>query len=154
MGTKDNPGDFDCYAKAAPDEPLFTLLARDPLAPAVVEAWADARHTDALMRGNLADQKVIEAYQCAASMRQWRIAKKGRTTHERPAMNNESQKLEPLNTREVAAHLYRLSKFILSAAFAADALLDDERASKLAIEAGDITELANRLHGMKANIRS
>jgi hypothetical protein len=31
MGTKSNPGPFDCYAKAEPDEPMFVLLARDPL---------------------------------------------------------------------------------------------------------------------------
>ena len=26
MGTKNNPGKFDCYANAKPDEPLFVLL--------------------------------------------------------------------------------------------------------------------------------
>ena len=26
MGTKRDPGDFDCHAKAADDEPLFTLM--------------------------------------------------------------------------------------------------------------------------------
>lgn len=29
MGTKNNPGEFDCYANAAPDEPMFILLGRD-----------------------------------------------------------------------------------------------------------------------------
>lgn len=31
MGTKNNPGAFDCYANAEPDEPMFVLLARDLL---------------------------------------------------------------------------------------------------------------------------
>ena len=33
MATKTKPGAFDCYSKAEPDEPVFTLLARDPSAP-------------------------------------------------------------------------------------------------------------------------
>lgn len=43
MGTKNNPGSFDCYANAEPDEPMFTLLARDPLAPGLVRIWAALR---------------------------------------------------------------------------------------------------------------
>lgn len=39
MGTKLEPGKFDCYAKAAEDEPIFTLRAKDPLAPGLVRAW-------------------------------------------------------------------------------------------------------------------
>ncbi|HAW11807.1 MAG TPA: aspartate decarboxylase, partial [Chloroflexi bacterium] len=30
MGTKNNPGKFDCYDDAHPDEPMFVLLGRDP----------------------------------------------------------------------------------------------------------------------------
>lgn len=41
MGTKNNPGTFDCYANAKPDEPMFVLLARDKKAPEIVRAWAD-----------------------------------------------------------------------------------------------------------------
>lgn len=33
MGTKNNPGKYDCYAKAEPDEPLFTLRGKDVSAP-------------------------------------------------------------------------------------------------------------------------
>ena len=29
MGTKNNPGKFDCYEHAKPDEPMFVLLGRD-----------------------------------------------------------------------------------------------------------------------------
>lgn len=43
MGSKLEPGEFDCYANALPDEPMFHLLARDPGAPFAVEAWADRR---------------------------------------------------------------------------------------------------------------
>ena len=74
MGSKMAPGAFDCYDDARPDEPMFTLLGRDPHAPNLVRQWAKERaeaiargdkpHTDAL--------KVTEAYECAASMERWR----------------------------------------------------------------------------------
>lgn len=43
MGTKNNPGMFDCYANALPDEHMFILLARDITAPDLVDAWAAGR---------------------------------------------------------------------------------------------------------------
>lgn len=43
MATKNNPGANDCYTKAEPDEPLFTLLGRDPIAPWLVLLWAECR---------------------------------------------------------------------------------------------------------------
>lgn len=67
MGTKNNPGKFDCYQRAAPDEPMFVLLARDPLAPIVVRLWADLR---AHLSGN--PSKVLEARECAETMDVWR----------------------------------------------------------------------------------
>lgn len=68
MGTKRDPSQFDCYQNADPDEPLFVLLARDPLAPILVRLWADLRQQAA---GN--PSKVNEARYCAAAMEQWRI---------------------------------------------------------------------------------
>jgi hypothetical protein len=72
MGTKDNPGDFDCYSNAETDETMFILLARDPDAPGLVEQWADAREK----RGE-DPVKVAEARECAASMRRWRALNRG-----------------------------------------------------------------------------
>ena len=66
MGSKLNPGAFDCYMNAELDEPMFVLLARDDRAPALVEAWADASE------GRSAPEKVAEARTCAATMREWR----------------------------------------------------------------------------------
>ena len=40
MGTKNNPGQFDCYGAAAPDEPIFILRATDISAPSLVVLWA------------------------------------------------------------------------------------------------------------------
>lgn len=66
MGTKNNPGTFDCYANADNDEPMFVLLGRDPMAPSLVEAWADYREANGETMG-----KVDEARRCASSMREW-----------------------------------------------------------------------------------
>ena len=67
MATKNNPGNHDCYANADPDEPMFILLARDPLAPILVRLWADLR---AHAAGN--PSKVSEAQHVAEDMIRWR----------------------------------------------------------------------------------
>lgn len=69
MGTKNNPGAFDCYENAAPDEPMFILLGRDPLAAGLVREWADQREAVAVTARQFA--KVAEARQCADSMDRW-----------------------------------------------------------------------------------
>lgn len=88
MGTKNHPGEFDCYAKAQPDEPLFTLLARDPIAPYLVRIWTWLRSGDVgtamveLQRANqLAEakqlaacdspEKLVEALRCADEMERY-----------------------------------------------------------------------------------
>lgn len=86
MGTKNNPGKFDCHAKAEPNEPLFTLLGRDPLAHGLVELWVHLRAGDvasavfcfgylvALTRKlppETSQVKLAEAMSCAADMRGW-----------------------------------------------------------------------------------
>jgi hypothetical protein len=68
MGTKNNPGAFDCYAKADPDEPMFTLLARDRHAPTLVWLWALLREID-----SEEPVKVAEARDCVEDMLRWQI---------------------------------------------------------------------------------
>jgi hypothetical protein len=46
VGTKTKPGRFDCYEKAELDEPMFVLLARDPLAGHLVSIWSKMRYGD------------------------------------------------------------------------------------------------------------
>lgn len=67
MGTKNNPGDYDAYAKAKVDEPMFVLLARDPHAPGLVRLWAELR---AIHAGN--PSQVISANRCARDMEEWK----------------------------------------------------------------------------------
>lgn len=94
MGTRTNPGRFDCHAAALPDEPLFTLLARDPLAGFLVSIWASVRMGDfeaaeakfrKMMEKNLVAycnepdvEKAEEALDCAMNMFAWRAAYDGR----------------------------------------------------------------------------
>src|SRR6266536_713389 len=66
MGTKNKPGNFDCYANADPDEPMFILLGRDPFAPALVDMWAASRAIDGEVPA-----KTDEAIHCADAMREW-----------------------------------------------------------------------------------
>lgn len=75
MATKNNPGQFDCYANADADEPMFVLLGRDAMAPSLVESWAYEREIEGEDAG-----KVEEARQCATSMREWltKLGKKER----------------------------------------------------------------------------
>ena len=86
MGTKRNPGKFDCYEKADPDEPMFILLGRDPMAANTVRQWAAWRH-----RQECADRgipwnpevpvspKILEALDCADAMDEWYAKSQDRT---------------------------------------------------------------------------
>lgn len=80
MGTKNNPGKFDCYENALSDEPMFILLARDPNAPRLVERWAALRE-DSINHGTRPESDramVEEARNCALNMRTWRETNDGR----------------------------------------------------------------------------
>lgn len=68
MGTKKNPSEFDCYAAAEDDEPMFVLLARDPDAPDLVRLWAAKRKR----REGVLSAKASEAFACAEDMETWR----------------------------------------------------------------------------------
>lgn len=95
MGSKLKPGNFDCYANALPDEPMFVLLGRDRLAPPLTAIWAAIRagnRTEArrifseLVEGRLAagyvfqpePEKALEASDCAMTMVQWRKENNGK----------------------------------------------------------------------------
>lgn len=73
MGTKNEPGEYDCYEKAEPDEPMFVLLARDVLAAKTVREWAEAygwAKGDKITPRQ--QDKINEAYNCADAMEKWR----------------------------------------------------------------------------------
>jgi hypothetical protein len=73
MGTKNHPSAFDCHAAADPDEEMFILLGRDPMAGALVRAWADMReHADE------DPTKVKEARDVADKLDAW-ATKKGKS---------------------------------------------------------------------------
>ena len=74
MGSKINPGKYDCYKNAEPDEPMFVLLARDTHAPAAVRKWAEARERFIkLGLKPLSDLQLVEgARECARAMEIWR----------------------------------------------------------------------------------
>lgn len=55
-----------CLNKAAPDEPVFVLRAKDPLAAQAVRHWAT------MSIGRHEDKKLQEAIACADKMDAWR----------------------------------------------------------------------------------
>lgn len=74
MGTKNNPGVFDCYANALPDEPMFVLLARDPLFGKYVFRWGVDREMQ-ISCGERPDSDyamVQEAFVCSREGQKWR----------------------------------------------------------------------------------
>lgn len=77
MGSKNNPSKFNCYDRAEPDEPMFVLLGRDPLAPLLIELWAKIRHA---MGEDV--EKVLEAKSCANDCAHWLL------THEKRPLND------------------------------------------------------------------
>lgn len=89
MGTKSNPGAYDCYAHALPDEPMFVLLARDPTAAICVRDWARGLHhlINLGIKPESDRSKVSDALDCARAMEQWREANNGawRTPKAEPA---------------------------------------------------------------------
>jgi hypothetical protein len=73
MGSKQEPGAYDCYANALPDEPMFVLLARDPDFYRLVMKWARrrTRDIDCGLRPATDWPMVSEAISCAAAGEKW-----------------------------------------------------------------------------------
>lgn len=89
MGTKNNPGAYDCYAKLDPDEPYFLLRGKDPAAPYLTKLWAASRMGNEEAVHNIVEvmfadhavqarvsseehEKLTEAKACAGEMLVWR----------------------------------------------------------------------------------
>jgi hypothetical protein len=73
MGTKQDPSRFDGYGKAEPDEPVFTLIGRDPAAPALIREWV-RHHQNAKTDGT----QLMEALAVADEMDRWRMERASR----------------------------------------------------------------------------
>jgi hypothetical protein len=105
MGTKNQPGKFDCYDKAEPDEPMFILLGRDPCAPILIEFWVD-------LRKHMGEdqEKLAEAVDCAAHCYEW-LAKKGKALAYVDLIDECEEGILPLLKKEneaLKAEVYRL----------------------------------------------
>lgn len=62
--TKAEQDDTSCYARAKDDEPIFVLLARDPVAWLLVMQWAGLRQA----LGETDEQQVKDAEACGQAM--------------------------------------------------------------------------------------
>src|SRR5579864_2079435 len=90
MGTKNNPGKFDCHAAADPDEPMFVLLGRDRMGCVLVRVWADMREA-----AGETPEKVAEARACADAMEAW-LQKLGK----HPYGSDQNVTLDEMSERE------------------------------------------------------
>lgn len=75
MGTKNNPGKYDCYANLHPDEPYFVLMGRDGLAGDLVRQWAAEREAE-IINGDREEtteeaEQISEALAVAEAMDAW-----------------------------------------------------------------------------------
>jgi hypothetical protein len=80
MGTRINPGKYDCYHDALPDEPMFVFLGRDPDAPRFIRRWASHRR-DMIAVAERPESDLamcVEAEQCADEMEDWRRQNNGK----------------------------------------------------------------------------
>lgn len=92
MATLKDPGEYDCLNKLQEDEPYFTLMGRDNLAPFLVVAWAElargnvTKAVGAIKAAHLAvgyaatedkQDKLTEAYACGAAMSAWKTENPG-----------------------------------------------------------------------------
>lgn len=74
MANKNHPGPFNCHAAALPDEPIFTLLGRDPAAPRTIKAWANERERLGKFETQEDLDRIAESLSCADEMAAWREA--------------------------------------------------------------------------------
>ena len=68
MSTRNNPSKYDAYTSADPDEPMFVLLGRDPIAPFLVGWWAGLKST---LDPEADEAKLKEALEVAHAMDAW-----------------------------------------------------------------------------------
>lgn len=74
MSTKNNPGAWRCYEAALPDEPIFTILARDPAGPATLQFWAQERNRVGKTDNPEDCDRIDNALRDAEDMTAWRAA--------------------------------------------------------------------------------
>lgn len=72
MPSKQNPGVFDCYKAALPDEPIFVILGRDLAGPATLERWALERTKLGLTASQDDRDRIAAALDEAKEMQEWR----------------------------------------------------------------------------------
>jgi hypothetical protein len=73
MGTKTNPGAFNCYGAALPDEPIFTILGRDPTFRATILYWMAQRGIEGKNETEEDRDRITEAAKVADAGRDWRL---------------------------------------------------------------------------------
>ena len=72
MSSKQNPSVYNCYKAALPDEPVFTILGRDPAGPATLEFWVSQRIKLGKTVEDDDKDRIRVAFDDAKEMQEWR----------------------------------------------------------------------------------
>ena len=131
--TKAHPGPFDAFDKAEPDELIFTLLERDPVAPETILHWVDL--TRRWARENLKDEDKLKAklIQCteaefiAYRMRDRQQGKEGRHAPAIRAKYSGQTGAEELEEIKLKDQAKRLTTLLAEAAYSAGLAVEHMR---------------------------
>ena len=86
MGTKNNPGPWDCYAKLEPDEPFYLLMGRSLIAPLLVRTELTTRLwqvKNGIMRPDTQAERdqIAAGFACLTEMEIWGRDYRNRKEH-------------------------------------------------------------------------
>jgi hypothetical protein len=78
--TKERPSNDDALEQAAPNEPIFPLIASDPEAPATVRHWVELRRKRAMAIDDVEKRRALlrkasRAEQISWAMEDWRLGR-------------------------------------------------------------------------------
>jgi hypothetical protein len=126
VSTKTTPSPFDGLAKAEPDEPIFTLVGRDPDAPEAITHWVDTRRRR-LLTGDPVDPAVLrlelvqltEAEMVAFEFKRWRLGHADEDTKstKRASYNAIERTTEQLDALAKAETLSVIDRHLREAAY-------------------------------------
>lgn len=130
MGTKNNPGKFDCFSNALPDEPMFILLARDQFAPDLVREWAANRYAK-ITGGDRPKEDtamVAEANDCAQAMVDWRAENDGKWRESAAQEKDGAAAIDYIDYRDMEGKLLWSERMVFSRLWAVGDILTEKSA--------------------------
>ena len=145
--TKSHPGPFDALEKARPDELIFTLIERDPDAPATINFWCDLRRKRARSISDIEKRKaelrqISEAEFIGIEMQERQAGKGEERPPEAKQLYSGQEVKRDANADALGLYRAKIAEadyFVKEALDAATGLIDGS-------DLGDLQRIANELH--------